>query len=47
MVPAGPSLAESYCANHPGTQAFLVLEAEPDRLLMFGAHDGATLEATR
>ena len=41
---AGPSLAESYCANHAGTQAFLVLEAEPDRLWIFGSHTGATLE---
>ena len=41
---AGPSLAESYCAEHPGTRALLVLEAEPSRLLVFGSHEGATLE---
>ena len=43
---AGPALAESYCKDHPGTQAVLVLEAEPDRLLVFGSHEGSALEAT-
>ena len=42
---AGPSLAESYCADHPGTLALLVLEAEPDRPRVFGSHEGATLES--
>ena len=41
---AGPSLAESYCADHAGTLALLVLETEPDRLLVFGSHEGAALE---
>jgi FAD:protein FMN transferase len=42
---AGPSLAETYCADHPGTLALLVLEAEPDRPpRVFGGHEGATLE---
>jgi thiamine biosynthesis lipoprotein len=40
----GPSLAESYCAGHPNTLALLVLEAEPNRLLIFGSHDGVSLE---
>ena len=41
---AGPALAERYCSEHPGTLALLVLEAEPDRRLVFGNHAGATLE---
>jgi thiamine biosynthesis lipoprotein len=41
---AGPPLAESYCAGHANTLALLVLEAEPDRLQVFGSHDGASWE---
>jgi thiamine biosynthesis lipoprotein len=40
---AGPELAESYCGSHPGTLALLVLEAEPERALLFGECDGAVV----
>jgi thiamine biosynthesis lipoprotein len=40
---AGPVLAERYCADHPGTLALLVLEAEPERVVPFGSNDGAVL----
>ena len=43
---AGPPLAESYCAGHANTLALLVLEAEPNRLLVFGSHDGASWEGS-
>ena len=40
----GPSLAAAVCAARPGTLAILALEAEPGRLRVFGARDGAGLE---
>jgi FAD:protein FMN transferase len=43
----GAGLAERYCAAHPGTMALVTAEAQPEDLLVFGTHPGATLEAGR
>jgi FAD:protein FMN transferase len=40
----GTALAERYCREHPRTLALLTEEAAPDRLLVYGAHDGVTME---
>ena len=39
----GASLAERYCAAHPGTMALVTEEAQPDVLRVFGTHAGATI----
>jgi thiamine biosynthesis lipoprotein len=43
LLVAGPELAERYCAEHPGTLALLVPEAEPGSVLRFGGCDGALI----
>jgi thiamine biosynthesis lipoprotein len=43
---AGPELAESYCVEHPGTLALLVLEAQPERTVAFGECAGAAVESS-
>ncbi len=39
----GAALAERHCAAHPRTMALVTEEAAPDRLLVFGHHDGVTM----
>jgi thiamine biosynthesis lipoprotein len=40
----GAALAERYCAAHPRTMALVTEEADPDRMLVFGSHEGVTIE---
>lgn len=39
----GADLAARYCAQHPRTLALVTEEADPDRLRVFGEHEGATI----
>ena len=40
----GAALAERYCAAHPRTMALVTEEATPARALVFGSHEGVTIE---
>jgi len=40
----GASLAERYCAAHPDTLVLVTGEDEPERLHVFGSHEGVTME---
>jgi thiamine biosynthesis lipoprotein len=40
----GPSLAERYCAAHPGTLALIAPEGEPQRPLLFGGCEAVSVE---
>ena len=41
---AGPELARSVCAARPGTLALLVLDAQPDEILLVGRRDGVSVD---
>jgi thiamine biosynthesis lipoprotein len=43
---AGPELAASFCATHPGVMALLVPESEAASVLTFGASEGAEVESS-
>ena len=38
-------VAERYCAAHPRTMALVTEEADPERLRVFGAHEGVAMVA--
>ena len=40
----GPDLAGPFCAARPGTMAFLVLDAAPREIRVFGKRDGVTVD---
>jgi thiamine biosynthesis lipoprotein len=40
----GTALASPYCAEHPGTVAILVLEEDPQTLVVHGSRDGLRIE---
>jgi thiamine biosynthesis lipoprotein len=44
FVVGGTALASSYCAEHPGTVALLVLEDDPRTLIAYGSRDRLRVE---
>lgn len=46
LLVGGAELAERVCAARPQTLAVLVVEDDPDNLMVFGTHRGATLKET-
>ena len=43
----GTPLAKSYCAEHPGTAAILVLEDDPRAIVVYGSRAGVAIDPAR